>query len=210
MIIKKYSEVKKYINEGDIILFRGNGFFSKIISSYTETPYSHIGLASWINGNSNTDDGVLEILEFKEGYGGRAVNFEQVVKKYSKKIDIYRSNPKFFSMKFSENKIETEEKDFSGKAVTTIMRKMTGLPYGWRRIWWIFKHKLFLFRFFKLNTNGLILDSVGEMVYPVCSTAIAYSFNYNGYDLVKNRSDEWTEPGEIAKSTQLNYLFTLE
>jgi len=212
MIIKKYSEIKKYINEGDVILFRGKGLFSKLIGSYTETPYSHVGLASWVNGNSNTDEGVLEILEFTEGSGGRAVNFEQMVKKNPKKIDIYRPNPSFFIIEYSEkeNKTIIKEKIFSGKTVTTIMRKMTGLPYGWKRIWWIFRHKLFLYKIF-MDTNKLRLDSLGgEMIYPVCSTAVAYSFNCNGYDLVKNRSDERTEPGEIAKSTQLNYLFTLE
>lgn len=210
-IIKSYLEVKRYINEGDVLLFRGKGFLSKIIGSSTETPYSHVGLASWINGRANTDDGILECVEFREGSGGRSINLHQAVKKHDCCIDVYRPNPVFFSYIFDENndkKIVLSQKEFDGKAVTNIMRKMTGLPYGWRRILWMFRHKLFMFRLFG-NTNKLILDELNDMIYPVCSTAVAYSYNSNGYDLVKNRSDEWTEPGDIAKSTQLNYLFTL-
>ena len=52
-------------------------------------------------------------------------------------------------------------------------------------------------------------DELEDMVYPVCSTSVSYSFNKSEFDLVKNRSDEWTEPGDIAKSSGINYLFTV-
>ena len=88
------------------------------------------------------------------------------------------------------------------------MRKLTALPYGWRRIWWMAKHKMAGLRFF-YKPDDLMIDTVKDVVYPVCSTAVSYSFNKNGYDLITNRSDEWTEPGQISMSPRLSYLFTL-
>lgn len=217
-----YNDIKKYINEGDILLYKGKGLISKLISSYGQTPYSHIGIASWVNGNSNTDDGILECVEFREGSlisglfgqdsigGGRSVNLYQEVKKYPGQIDVYRPNPVFYSLKFNYERKEFifEERPFNGKSVTAIMRKMTGLPYGWKRILWMIKHKLFIYRLCG-SIEKLIIDDIGDIVYPVCSTAISYCFNNQGYDLVNNRNDEWTEPGDIAKSTQINYFGTL-
>lgn len=218
----KYEEIKTKIDEGDILLFRGKGLIAKLIGSSTKTPYSHIGVASWTNGNVHTQEGILECIEFREGSllagifglsgggGGRSVNLCQQVKKYSGCIDVYRPNPIFFNYTVDkENKsFILTKKDFDGKKVTATMRRMTGLPYGWRRIWWMFKHQLLMYKFFG-NRDSLINDQLQDIIYPVCSTAVAYSFNSNGYDLVNNRSDQWTEPGDIALSTNIHYLGTL-
>ena len=218
----KFSEYKKHINEGDILLFRGTNLISKFIRSSSETPYSHVGVASWINGKANTNEGILECVEFREGSllaglfgfpgggGGRSVNLKQQVKKYSGLIDVYRVSPIFFSYKLNDNKeIILSEKAFDGKSVTTIMRQMTGLPYGWRRVWWMFKHKLLCYRL-SSDYQSITDDNLNDIVYPVCSTALSYAHNVNGFDLVNNRNDEWTEPGDIAKSSQTHYLFTLK
>lgn len=221
-IIFPYDEIKPYINEGDILLFRGQGIVSKIISSMSRTPYSHVALASWVNGRANTPKGILECVEFREGSalaglwnqnaagGGRSISLKQCVKQYPNQIDVYRPVPSFTSLVFNpETKtIEIEKKEFNGRAVTDIMRDMAGLPYGWRRIWWMTKHKLLLLRF-NVDKESLTHDKLGEIIYPVCSTSVAYCFNYYGYDLIHNRSDESTEPGDIALSPRINYLFTL-
>lgn len=217
-----YQEIKDKIQEGDVLLFRGKGWISNLIGSSTETPYTHVGVASWINGSANTKEGILECVEFREGSmiagifggagagGGRSINLYQAVKKHPGCIDVYRPDPTFFTYRFDHEKKEfiLTEKDFDGKAVTRIMRQMTGLPYGWRRIWWIFQHKLLSYRLFSKKDN-LVCDTLDDIIYPICSTAVSYAFNVNGFDLVNNRSDEWTEPGDLAKSCQLNYLGTL-
>jgi len=218
----EYDAVKTKIREGDVLLFRGQGWISHFIGTSTETPYTHVGVASWINGNANKQEGILECVEFREGSmlsglfgwagagGGRSVNLYQAVKKHPGCIDVYRPDPVFHEYHWDLIKKEflLSQKDFDGKAVTRIMRRMTGLPYGWRRIWWIFKHKLLTYRIFR-NTSDLVCDELDEIIYPVCSTAVAYAFTVNGFDLVNNRSDEWTEPGDLAKSAHLNYLGTL-
>jgi len=205
-----YPKIRNYINEGDVLLFRGSSILSKFISTPSETTYSHVGIASWINGNAHTSAGILECVEFREGSGGRAINLSHAVKFQPNEIDVYRPSSRFEKLIF-DNETQTTKSEwieFDGKAVTNTMRKMTGLPYGWRRIWWMAKHKLLIVRFF-VDKSKLMHDELKDIIYPVCSTAMSYSFNLHKNDLVRNRSDEVTEPGDIAKSTHLNYLFTL-
>ncbi len=208
-IVLPWEEAKILINEGDVLLFRGKGWISSIIKSQTQTPYSHVGVASWVNGDANTHAGQLECVEFREGYGGRAINLEQAVKDHPGLIDVYRPIPTFAKWVFNPETKETTltKVDFNGRAVTRVMRKMTGLPYGWKRIWWMVKHKLVLIRL--LNKDYISDDKLKEVIYPVCSTATSYGFSYNDYDLLHNRSDESMEPGHVAYSPRICYLFSL-
>ena len=214
----KYEDAKPLINEADVLLFRGSGWVSYFISIGSESPYTHVGIASWINGDSN----ILECVEFKEGSpidalfglnscGGRAVNLNREVVKNPGRIDVFRP-VKFCSEWIFEEETQTttlNRREINPRAITSTMRKMTGLPYGWKRIWWLAKHKMLGFRLFT-NVEDLQCDTIGDMIYPVCSTAIAYSFNANGYDLIHNKSDQWAEPADIARSARLSYLFTLD
>jgi hypothetical protein len=52
-------------------------------------------------------------------------------------------------------------------------------------------------------------DTIKEPIYPICSTAVAYSFAKTGFDLVHNRADTATEPSDIARSPLLTYIFTI-
>jgi len=221
-IEKTYDEAKPLINEADVLLFRGGGLASKIIGIASESPYTHVAVASWVNGRSNTPDGILECVEFKEGSfiasffnksaggGGRTVNLGQRVSEQSGKIDVYRPVPRATKWVYNEenNTFDLHTTDLNPRQVTDTMRRMTGLPYGWRRIWWIAKHKLAAFRIFS-DVDSLIVDDLEDLIYPVCSTTVAYAFNKSDYDLMNNRSDEWTEPGDVARSSRLSYLFTL-
>lgn len=208
-IIVSYKTAKPLINEADILLFRGRGLISRLIASQSDTNYSHVALASWSNGDANTEDGMLECVEFREGFGGRTVNLEIEAKNNSGIIDVYRPIPRFSNLIYNEKTSEVSYvvKEFNGKAVSRVMRKMTGLPYGWKRIWWIIKNKLVFFRL--LSKDRLMNDKLDAIVYPVCSTAVAHAFNINGYDLLNNKSDCWTEPGHISLSPRIQYLFTI-
>lgn len=203
-----YAEAKLLLNEGDILLFRGQGLISTLIGLATDTPYSHVGIASWING----EDSLWMCVEFREGKGGRSINLENEVKRLPEQIDVYRPAEMFDSYVFDKEtkRVKKLQRVFDGKKVTRIMQKATGLPYSFKRVWWMTKRKLIIFRLFKKYfEKDLIDDKMKEMVFPVCSTVVAHAFNANGYDLINNRSDEASEPGDIAKSTRTNYLFTL-
>lgn len=200
-----YGKALKLVQEGDILLFRIEGLVANIIQKAGEGKYSHVGVASWVNGNS-----ILECVEFKQWVGGRSVSLLNYVDKLPGMIDVYRPVNYFSSYVFNS---ETEQPElvrveFDPIEVTKTMRKMTGLPYGWRRIWWIAKHKLAIFKWF-YDMDSLTDDSLQDIVYPVCGSAVAYAFSKHNYDLVKHRSDGYTEPSDIARSGRLSYLFTL-
>lgn len=209
MIKKKYvtyeqAKRKQLMAEADVLLFRGTGLGSWFIRRAGEGRYNHVALATW---NQN----LLECVEFKEWKGGRVVSLRRYVEDYVGEIDVYRPNPAYITHNYDavSNRIEKHTQVLQRRAVTNCMRLMTGLPYGWNRIWWIAKHKLFLLRLL-YNIDDITKDMpADEVVYPVCSTSVAHCFNSNGYDLVKNRSDVATDPNDIARSPMLSYLFTL-
>jgi hypothetical protein len=195
------SDYYPLMQEGDVALFRGQNLLGRLIGRGSETTYSHVGILSRHNG-------LIELVEFKEKKGGRTVNFDIIVEKAARYIDIYRPIPVWLKWKVYNGEVKLVHKYFDGRAVTNTMRQMTGLPYGWKRLWWIIKHKMFGLRLL-YNVNNLMVDTLEDMVYPVCSTAVAYSFNKNGFDILCNRADAWTEPGQIAMSPRLTGLFTI-
>lgn len=216
-----YVDAKPLINEGDVLLFRGQGWASYFIGIAGESVYTHVAVASWHNGDQK-HLGLLECVEFREGSmlaglfnanaagGGRTVNLLNEIEKYPGQIDVYRPVDTFSHYTFDKETLSFTLKkiSFNGKAVTNTMRRMTGLPYGWKRIIWLAHHKLAGWRLF-YDRSALMSDNMQDIIYPVCSTAVAYAFNSNNFDLIHNKSDEWTEPADIARSARLSYLFTL-
>lgn len=202
-----YHKAYGLIEEGDVLLFRSHSWYSWFVKSYTNSPYTHVGIASRPNG-------LIEIVDFHGSTGGGVShNLAYNVKSQSGEIDVYRPSPIWTRYILTDNElVERDQKEFSpevAKKITNTMRTMTGLPYGWKRIWWMAKHKLVGLRIF-YDPSDLMNDAIdGDIIYPVCSTAVAYSFSKNGFDLIKNRGDNWTEPAHLSLSTNLNELFTL-
>jgi len=202
--IVKYDDIKHLIEEGDVLLFRGTGFFSRAVGRLGEGVHSHVAIASWHNNH-------LECVEFKEWKGGRVVSLELQVEQNPSRIDVYRVLTPQPAMIFDKQNrtILYDTKELDLLSVTRCMRKMTGLPYGWKRICCIARHKIPILRGF-YNVKKSTEDESSTLIYPVCSTAVASCFSQHGFDLVKNRSDQWTEPADLARSSLLQYLFTLE
>lgn len=216
-ILIKYDDALDYINEGDVLLFRGRGLISNLIQRAGDGNYSHVGLATWHNCVKRCEKGtpLLEVTEFSEGYGGRTTNLavSYAHKLKDSLIDVYRAPETLTKLKFDSGTRQTLPTviPFDGKAVTNCMRRMTGLPYGWWRIWEIAKRKLAITRVWYTgydNSDDLKKADFAH-VYPVCSSAVAACFSSIGYDLVANKADEWVEPSDVARSPLLNYLFTL-
>ena len=204
MIKLPLENAKAYINEGDVLLFRGNSWFSHLLGMVGFSTYTHVAVASWHDKKNN----FLECVEFKEWIGGRSVNLEVVVQENPELIDVYRPSPYIIQHYYYNCRIFQKVKKFNGNLVTQAMRKLTGLPYGWIRIWWMAQFHIPFLRMFK-DISYTLNDESKDVVYPVCSTAVAHAFSSSSYDLVNNKSDEWTEPADIARSKLLSYLFTL-
>jgi len=206
VVNRTYSEAESLLKEGDILLFRGSGLISNLIKIAGAGQYSHVAIASRVNG-------YWEVVEFREWYGGRAVNLENYIKlseKTNTQIDVYRSVDEYNTLTFNEetNEVIKTQSQFDGHKVTRCMRKLTGLPYSYKRIWLLLKIKLF--KIHLLRNLEKITDDLPtkEIIYPVCSTVLAHCFSINDYDILKCKSDEWTEPTHFANSTRSNYLWT--
>ena len=212
-----YPEARTLIHEGDVLLFRGRGLVSWWIKKAGEGRHTHVGLASWHRER-------LELVEFKEGNPlgillggsgtgeGHVVALSREVTKHSGRIDVFRPSAKFSKMKFNEvtKEVETEVIDFNDVAVTDALRTMTGQPYGWKTIWGFAKYNLFGLRLIYNTSRKVLDDNWVDQNLPVCSTSVAQVFRQCYIDLVPNKSDSATEPSDLARSSVLNYLFTLE
>lgn len=199
-----YCEAYDLLNEGDVLLFRSKSWFGWFIKKYTTSTYSHAAITSRHNG-------IIEIIEFHGITGGVTYNLARAVKQSPGLIDVYRPSPIWTRILFNGKKTSTTSIIFTpekARKISNTMRSLTGLPYGWKRIWWFAKKKLVGLRLF-YKPEDLMDDNEQEIIYPVCSTAVAYSFSKAGFDVLKNKADNWTEPGHLALSTNLNKIFTL-
>lgn len=197
------SKGKTLLEEGDVLLYRGTGIIAKGIQKVTKGRHSHVAIAS------QTVSRTWEAVQFREFKGALAISLKNDIVYNKSVIDVYRPIPFFTSIRFDPEveKIELSKLKFDGRKVTDCMRSMTGRPYSYSRIYFLWRYYTRFWKdWTKEVTNDLPLD---ELIYPVCSTAVAHCFNKNGYDLIKNRSDEYMAPANIAESTRLNYLFSL-
>ena len=81
-----YSQALNFLKDGDILLFKGKGFISWMIKTYSYGEYSHVGLLDM----SNDIPMCCEMREFK---GGRCVSLTSQIEKIGKKIhqiDVFR------------------------------------------------------------------------------------------------------------------------
>jgi len=196
-----YKSAKTLIKEGDILLFKGKGYFSKLITQMGGGIHSHAAMASWHNDR-------LEIVEFREFKGGRTVSLENEVNiRGSDVIDVFRPIMEYKKQIFDNNEIKEKVYTYDGKKATNHMRKMTGLPYGYKRIIKLAERYIPVWRWF---VKPKIDDEWETTIYPVCSTAIAKTLRAVYVDPVPYKPDCLIEPPDLARSAVLNYLFTIQ
>src|SRR5215211_3406336 len=74
-----YPDVRNRIQDGDILLFRGKSWFSRLLRWGTRSPYSHSGILGWWNGR-------LMVLEAVPS-GVMASRLSIVVQQYSGHVE---------------------------------------------------------------------------------------------------------------------------
>jgi hypothetical protein len=204
----KYDEVEHLIKDGYVLLFRGKSFISKCIQTLTQSEYSHVGLASWSNGNK---DPILECVEYREFYGARSINLRNYVNQQPGVIDVFMPCLSFYTTSFDASTMELRRHThhFDGRTITRDFRHYTGLGYSYTRILLMMWYHLPFLRW--MTSYGYADDKMSDkLIYPVCSTAVAHFFSKHYTDLVKFKANENCEPADISRSPILNYLFTLE
>ncbi len=193
MNIIPYSEALPLIQEADILLFRGKGIISWLIKRYGSGVHSHVGIAHWDNGN-------LQCVEFREFKGGRSVSLKTQVDNSPFGIDVFRAAKR---VDYENDSYVLD--DTTKFKITTIMLKLTGLPYGWKNIWKLFKHYLPFCRLAPQN----IKDNNATKIF-VCSTAAAFAYRTSYIDPVPYLADSAVTPSDLARSSLFQYQFTIQ
>ncbi len=201
------------LRPGDVALYRGHSITSAAIAAVTSSPYTHVGII--VTRPDACGGGIgASIIEFREWYGGREVDLGGEVNRSDGRIDIYRFPEVFHEYRFNEisGRIEHVEKAFDGERVVSIMRRLTGLPYHYKRLVCIYAWKLPCIRCLLCSRRkGYTDDRIDHLRLSrfICSTAVDYAFEKAGYSLVQNKNTNYVDPSDIARSTNLHYMFTL-
>ncbi len=199
-----FEKAKLLIKEGDVLFFRSRGLLSKIIKTVGYGLYSHVAIASW---RGEAYKSILECVEFKEFVGGRTVSLEVVLKSSGATVDVYRPVPEYTYSVFDGQEVKTMNVKYNGLLTTDFMRFITGLPYGWHRIWIMSHRHIPFLRWFVTFVDD---DNDGkEYIYPVCSTSLARAFRKTYIDPVPLMADIYVEPSDLSRSLLFNYLFTV-
>lgn len=203
-----YKDAITIIQEGDILLFRGRSWISLFIQKASSGYYSHAAIASW-NRNEHGEKTGLDVLEYREFIGSRAISFANYIEKNSGIIDVYRPYPIHYEMVFDCNRYQTKSqlRKFDGQPITDEFRTLTGLPYGYKTIWAMARRQIVFLRWF--GAKDYFNDSNEKPKNPVCSTIIAYLYQKHFTDLLKFTSTDYVSPSSICTSPLLSYLFTI-
>ncbi len=84
----KWSEVRETIGPGDLLLFRGTLWYSRIIQHWTASPYSHVGVAY---PHQVDDELFVDILHSMEGRGVEQMPLTNY--RENCEIDLFRLDP---------------------------------------------------------------------------------------------------------------------
>ncbi len=153
-------------------------------------------MALWVPGRG-ADAEALMCSEVKEWHGGRAVTLSSQVKKYPRRIDVYRCNHGNLWPWFKP------------RAAAVAMLREAGSHYGyWSVIKASFGHLPLLQLIFGYRPDTDDEAPSGYQKY--CSEAVSFALRTaGGVDPVKSLADRSTEPGDIERSVFTTYLFTL-
>ncbi len=175
--------------DGDLLLFRHRRFsVGALIAIAGRGVHSHAAKVAWWG-----DEPFC--VEVREWYGGRAVTLESQVKKYSGRIDVFRTNPKFRWPRYDR------------LAAVRYMRRLAGCDYGYTSV---LAASLLHLPIARLFVAPAIDDTHFHRKPPFCSQAVVMADRLaGGVDPVPHLADRLTEPADLAQSPFYEYQFTL-
>ena len=209
-----YEQCKDFIKEADILLFRATKFprVGWWISKYTNSPYSHAALA-------HLDDKEVFCIEFREFHGARSYPLRKYIEE-GDQIDVFRvckyicypklrlENDNFCTINL-ETKMFTKQdaQNVTNTALKFVNRQdEKKYRYSYWTIWQLLKTYIPIVRFrTNVNKNG----NANTQKF-VCSTLVNYAYRINFMDPIPFLSDEYTTPGDLARSSLFFRLFSIK
>lgn len=181
---RRYVEARADIQDGDVLLFSGDGIWSEVIKAGTGSKFSHAGMAGLIDAPDGPDLACMDMMEF---YGGRATLLSTYVGLYKGTVDVFRAK------QFSQ---------IQRSRARSQMFRLMGEPYG----------RLELFHIMALLIPGVgklipqRTNDDGQPCKVFCSAAVVRAYRRAGVPLT-SKCDIEVSPGEL--STLVEYQFSL-
>lgn len=181
-----YSQVRDQIQDGDVILFQGERQLSTLIRQFSHAAYSHAGLVlTWYG---------RRILVSAELPKTQALPLGLSVVGYPGRVDWYRLRPA------SRAALNVER--LALEALVNL-----GVEYGASTLFKLAGHFTLGLPTHKSGDAGS--DESQAMRSLICSQYVSRCLRAGGVDL-SGQADIDTDPGEIARSPQLEFVGTLK
>jgi hypothetical protein len=178
------AEAKLRIADGDLLLFRR----PSLIAIAGRGVHSHAAKAAWWGDE-------LFCVEVREWHGGRAVTLESQVRKFPRRIDVYRTNP------------ANRGPEYDRTRSITMMRRLAGCDYGYAAV---LAAAMLHLPCVRMAVRAEVDDRAIDRRPPFCSQACAMADRVGGgVDPVPHLADRLTEPADLARSPFYEYAFTL-
>lgn len=183
-IVIDYASARERLLDADVLLFDGFAWYDPALRVIGKSKYVHAALAAWWHKRVH----VLQSAPFCD----RKPLLSEVLKSRAGMIDVYRCvglSPSYREL------------------IVYDMIEIVGKGYGWISLGRVaLVHVPIVRLLFRDKAND---DAAKLKTRPFCSQAVAMCYSASGIDLVPNRADHVTEPGDLAKSALLEYQFTL-
>ncbi len=170
----RYSNVRKTIASGDVLLYEGETFYSWIIKKVTRSRFSHAGITVWWNER-------LMVME--------AVSRGVIVTPLSVSVGQYKGHVHWYSSK----RLLSEE---HRERMIIFAQEELGKAYALWKAVWVGIQLVF-------NWKPEERDELKREQKLFCSAYVAQIYNSIGVDLVPGLSDISVVPEDIALSPEL-------
>jgi len=175
-----YLQHRHEMRDGDVLMFKGQSWLSKIIKWRTQSAYSHAGIVVWWN------DRLMVLEAIGQGVLARPISYN--LHHYTGDIEYFRP----------AREIAPETRT----NMAQFAQAQLGKKYASRRLIGFFFKLLF-------NRPMQSQDNAEAAGRYFCSEYVADIYAKNGFDLDIERSSGYTSPDRLARAEGLTFVATL-
>lgn len=175
-----YQDYRNHMQDGDVLMFKGQSTLSKIIKWRTKSAYSHAGIVVWWG------DRLMVLEAIGKGVLARPISYNLL--HYKGDINYYRP--------CEDIPAETRSQ------MAQFAKEQLGKEYAHIRLVGFFFKLLFKLKMERKDKQ----EATGRYF---CSEYVADIYARHGKDLVKDRSNAYTSPDLLAASAGLTKVITL-
>jgi hypothetical protein len=175
----QYSDIRESIQDGDILLFKGRGLLSRLISVFTRSEYTHAGIAVWWNER-------LMVLE-AVGKGVWAVPL-------SWRLATYKGWMYWWTA--DESKLSEKNIVLDRTGIVSTAKIELGKEYA---AWLLVRAA----RRLVLRVRGGAPDPLRPPDKLLCSQYVSQAYRSGNLDLIDDEPDSFTTPAHLARCQYL-------